>query len=234
MTNQIDVPAIIKNSDWFKSLPDDAINKLAKAAKIEKYAKNSFLFCAGDITKSIYCLIDGRVRVSIVSSIGQEFSLTDIEPNGWMGDASLFSEEGRVLELQFKEAGRALSIPRNLVLSIADEYPTVYKDLLKDHMERTRQMYLLLGGMLFYPLKSRLAGRILSLLEEHGVPCEEGTKLDMSLSQKDFARLVLGSRQRINKIFREWEIKGMIKVKDSRYIIPDLDRLAQEVELQDE
>jgi CRP/FNR family cyclic AMP-dependent transcriptional regulator len=234
MAIQTDVPAIIRSSDWFKDIPEDAIQKLAKATKIEKYAKNSFLFCAGDITKSIYCLLEGRIRVSIVSSIGQEFALTDIEPLGWMGDASLFSEEGRVLELQFKEAGRALNIPRNVVLAIADEYPTVYKNLLKDHMIRTRQTYLLLGGMLFYPLKSRLAGRILSLLEEHGTPCEEGTRLNISLSQKDFARLILGSRQRINKIFREWDDLGIILMKDGRYIIPDITRLEKEVELQDE
>jgi len=79
-----------------------------------------------------------------------------------------------------------------------------------------------------------LAGRILALLEDYGKPCEEGTRLDISLSQKDFARFILGSRQRINKIFREWDDKGMVLMKDGRYIIPDIARLEEEVELQDE
>jgi CRP/FNR family cyclic AMP-dependent transcriptional regulator len=234
MSIQTNVADIIRQSPWFKDLPEDGVQKLAKATKIERYEKNSFLFCAGEITKSIYCLLEGRIRVSIVSSIGQEFSLTDIEPNGWMGDASLFSEEGRVLELQFKEAGRALNIPRNTVLAVADEYPSVYKNLLQDHMLRTRQTYMLLGGMLFYPLKSRLAARIISLLKEHGVTCEEGTRLDISLSQKDFAGLVLGSRQRINKIFRQWDDEGTILMKNGCYIIPDIGRLEAEIELQDD
>jgi CRP/FNR family cyclic AMP-dependent transcriptional regulator len=201
MANQNEVFNAIRLSPWFQDVPEEGLLKLAKASKVEKYAKNSFLFCAGDLTKSIYCLLEGRIRVSIVSSIGQEFAINDVEVHGWMGEAGLFSEKGRVLELQFKEAGRALNIPRN---------------------------------MLFYPLKARLAGRILALLEDYGKPCEDGTCLDIALSQKDFARLVLGSRQRINKIFREWDDQGMIMMKDGRYIVPDVERLLKEVELQDE
>lgn len=234
MSNQIDVPEIIRQSPWFQGIPEEAIGKLAKAAKIEKYAKNSFLFCAGEITKSVYCLLEGRVRVSIVSSIGQEFSINDVEPGGWAGEASLFSEEARILELQFKEAGRALNIPRNIVLDVADEHPIVYKNMLKVSMDQARQTFSLLGGMLFYPLKSRLAGRILSLLEHHSVPCEEGLILDMNLSQKDFARLILGSRQRINKIFREWDEEGIVIQKNGKYIITDVDYLEKEIELTDE
>ncbi|MFT7111232.1 MAG: hypothetical protein ACI843_002912, partial [Psychrobacter glaciei] len=33
---------------------------------------------------------------------------------------------------------------------------------------------------------------------------------------------------------REWDDQGMIIMKDGRYIVPDLDRLLKEVELQDE
>ncbi len=146
-----------------------------------------------------------------------------------------FLMEGRVLELQFKEPGRALNIPRNIVLAVADEYPSVYKNLLKDHMHRTRQTYMLLGGMLFYPLKSRLAGRILSLLEEHKYPVRRrGYTLTWNLSQKDFARLILGSRQRINKIFREWDEEGIVLLKNGKYIITDIEYLEKEVELKDE
>lgn len=234
MANQNEVSTAISQSPWFQDVPEEGLQKLAKASKVEKYAKNSFLFCAGDLTRSIYCLLEGRIRVSIVSSIGQEFAINDVEVHGWMGEAGLFSEKGRVLELQFKEAGRALNIPRNVVLALADEYPVIYKNILKDHMDISRASFELLGGMLFYPLKARLAGRILALLEDYGKPCEEGTRLDISLSQKDFARFILGSRQRINKIFREWDDKGMVLMKDGRYIIPDIARLEEEVELQDE
>ena len=58
-----------------------------------------------------------------------------------------------------------------------------------------------MAGIAFYPLRARLAGRLLVLRLDYGVPCDEGDLLDVHLSQSDFARLCLGSRQRINKFF---------------------------------
>lgn len=230
----VDVASIIDRSPWFVDLPPEAKQKLISACKITKYKKNSFLFSAGDVTKSIYCLIDGRIRVSITSSIGQEFAINDLEPESWLGEASLFSNEGRVLELQFKEDGHAISIPNSVILQVGDQYPIMYRSILQDGLKRTRSMYELLGGMLFYPLKSRLAGRILYLLQDHGKEKEDGIYLDINLSQKEFARMVFGSRQRINKIFRQWEDDGIVLMKENQYFIPDIERLQQEVELLDE
>ncbi len=234
MNENIDVAGIIDRSPWFKELPSEAKQKLVAAAKIEKYPKNSFLFCVGDVTQRVHCLIGGRIRVSVTSPLGQEFALQDIEPENWLGEAALFSEEGRVLELQFKEAGQALSIHRNVILEVGSEHPMMFSYILKDHLQRTRGMYELLGGMLFYPLKTRLAGRILYFLEEHGEEADGGIYLDMNLSQQDFARLVFGSRQRINKIFRQWNEQGVMIMKANRYFIPDLARFEQEVELVEE
>jgi len=88
--------------------------------------------------------------------------------------------------------------------------------------------------MAFYPLRSRLAGRLLALIEEHGQQGAEGVLIDINMSQTDFAQLSLGSRQRINKILSEWRESGIIEVRTNHYVIRDLDALRAELELKDD
>jgi CRP-like cAMP-binding protein len=99
---------------------------------------------------------------------------------------------------------------------------------------RSRGIYRLLVGMAFYPLRSRLAGRLLALIEEHGHQTDEGVSIDINLSQTDFAQLSLGSRQRINKILSEWRERGILEAQSNHYIIRDLDALHAELELKDD
>jgi CRP/FNR family cyclic AMP-dependent transcriptional regulator len=85
----------------------------------------------------------------------------------------------------------------------------------------------------FYPLRVRLAGRLLSLIGDYGVTTDEGTYLDVQLSQNDFARLCLGSRQRINKIFRQWTEQGILEMQADRYMIFDVAALQREISLEE-
>jgi hypothetical protein len=52
----------------------------------------------------------------------------------------------------------------------------------------------------------------------------------MKVSQNDFARLAMGSRQRVNRIFRSWDKSGLVVTRDDRLLIRDLALLEEEIE----
>jgi hypothetical protein len=60
-------------------------------------------------------------------------------------------------------------IPRAVVLAVGDEHPLMYRNIFRHHIMRSRGIYRLLVGMAFYPLRSRLAGRLLALIERRRV-----------------------------------------------------------------
>jgi hypothetical protein len=74
---------------------------------------------------------------------------------------------------------------------------------------------------------------MLVLIEEHGIETDNGVLIDIKLSQNDFARLSLGSRQRINKIFREWNEMQIVVQQSDQYCVRDIDALTNETTLQD-
>ena len=208
---QYNIDKIIREFPWFSHLPHKALQKLAVSAQIKRYATSDYLYRVGEKTSSVYCLLSGRLRISVSSHMGQEFALTDLDPQYWLGEAALTGDQARIQEAQLQTDADILLIPRSVMLTTGEEFPLLYRNLFYENLLRSRKVLELMAGIAFYPLRARLAGRLLVLRLDYGVPCDEGDLLDVHLSQSDFARLCLGSLQRINKIFREWTGRGVLK-----------------------
>ena len=230
MADDNDFIEFIAASRWFTDLPADGLGRLAEAATVKQYAVNHRLYTLGEPTTEIYGLLSGRVRISVSSPQGQEFATTDHEPGAWLGEPGLVSDAPRILDGRVIEKAEVLVIPRTVVLAVADDYPVLYRNLFHYVQDTLREFHELLGFILFYPLKSRVAGRVLLLSNDHGEKVEDGVLMDIKVSQNDFAHLALGSRQRVNRIFRDWAARGLVELRGDYLLIRDMDALAQEVE----
>jgi CRP-like cAMP-binding protein len=229
-----DIVGIISRSPWFEDLPDKAYARLAEAARIRTYRKNSYLYTSGEVGTEVFCVLSGRIRLLLTSAIGQEYAVTDYESETWLGGEFLSGTNNPArLDAQINETATVLTVPRSLILDLAKQHPQIFQRLFTDYMLRFSGVITLLQAMAFYPLRSRLAGWFLELIEHHGEKGDEGVYLDMHLSQNDFAQLSLGSRQRINKILSEWRERGIIELESNRYLIRDIEALRDETELKD-
>lgn len=221
----------ISRSPWFQGLPRIAHQQLAKAARVRSYSADSYVYNLEGRASEVYCILSGRVRVSITSSTGREFTVVNFGAEAWIGEVILATRDARMLDVQVVEDARMLSIPRSVVLAVAETYPLMYRNLFHEHVKRSKSTYELLVGMLFYPLRSRLAARMLELIKSNGEEADGGVYLNISLNQNDFARLSMGSRQRINKILREWNNHGIVSIQSDKYFIRDVVALRREREL---
>lgn len=231
--DSIEIIESIKRGVWFKDLPDEAVARLAERAVVKSYEPHQFLMMLGETPDHVFCIIKGSVRVSLSSSNGQQFTLALLYEDYWFGESAIAGNESRLLEVWAETQTDILLVPGSVIKAVAKDYPVIYENLFHEHISRTQLVYEVLGGMLFYPLKARLAGRLLFLLENHGEPHEDGVVLNMNLNQMDFARMSMGSRQRVNKTFREWVHEGVMEKRRDQYIIKDIDALKRALELED-
>lgn len=232
MKDNMEIIDAIKRGVWFKNLPDKAIARLAERAMIKRYEPQQFIVMLGEVPHHVCCIIQGSVRVSLSSSNGQQFMLALLYKDYWFGESSIADNESRLLEVWAETEVDILQVPGALVKSVAKDYPVIYENLFHEHVNRTQLVYELLGGVLFYPLKARLASRLLFLLKHHGEPHEEGVALNLKLNQMDFARMSMGSRQRVNKAFREWVRDGVIEKRRDQYIVKNIDALTRATQLE--
>lgn len=221
---------VITDSPWFTGLPVEALQQLAASASIRPYPRGGQVYSEGEVTQEVFCVVTGRLRLAISSSEGHDFAIIDLSHGSWFGDPVLANAAPRVASVQAMTAADVLTIPRQVVLDVANDYPVMYRNLFQEQVGASRKLYKLLGGMLFYPLRARVASRLLGFADEFGVTEESGTRIDIKLTQVDLARLSLGSRQRVNKVLRSFTSQGLIETRDDRVIILDQQGLEAEVE----
>ena len=229
MTTDYDRREIIAASPWFEGVPGNCLDTLEGAATIKHLPANSFIWTAGQTTTDIYALLSGRVRINMASEMGQEFALIDWEAGAWLGEQVLGVDAPNMLEVRVLVPSDLLLIPGQAVIEVGDAWPEMYRNLFRASWTNTRGLYDILSGVLFYPLRARVAGRVLLLIQEHGERVEDGIRINIKLSQNDFARLSMGSRQRVNRIFREWDHQGLVESRDEHLIIRDVRGLEKEM-----
>jgi CRP-like cAMP-binding protein len=216
-------------SSWFEGAPGEVLDRLADAASYRQFPANSFLWSLGEANTNVFGVLSGRVRISVSSAMGQDFAIVDRESGAWLGEPCLVSDAGRVADARALTDCEILVISRDVVLAVADTWPLLYRNLFRDNVTNSRGLYEILSGMLFYPLRARVAARLLLLVEEHGQAVADGILIDIKLSQNDFARLAMGSRQRVNRIFRDWSERGLVETRDDHLLVRDVDGLEKEI-----
>ena len=231
------IDLLIKSCAWFKGVPEEGIETLIKAARLKYFEHSKYLYRLAQESQSVYAVVSGFVRIKISSIQGQEFSITEFSANEWLGEFSLTNQPIQMFEAQVLENSSIIEIPKRVVESIADKYPIVYKNLFLFQTERTLKMSELLGGMLFYPLAARLAGRIVWFAHHYGKPQPSNSDhilINKKMSQQELADLTMGSRQRINKILKEWERDGIIEMQGKQYLVKNMAALRNKVQTKED
>jgi CRP/FNR family cyclic AMP-dependent transcriptional regulator len=224
----------IRACNWFKDVPESCYELLVKSARVKQYDDKKYLYRLGEQGNFVYAIVSGFVRIKISSLHGQEFAITEFSTSDWLGEFSLTEQPERMFEAQVLENSTILEIPKRVIKTLADQYPIIYKNLFLQQSERTSKMCELLGGMLFYPLKARLAGRLMWFAHNYGEETEHGTLINKKMSQQELADLTMGSRQRVNKALKAWQDSDILSMQDQRYLIKDIELLRQETRINSE
>jgi len=218
----------IATSQWFDGASASVLDTLAEAAVYSQVPAGTYIWRLQECNTEVYGVVSGRVRISLASETGQEFAIIDRDEGIWLGEPCLNGDEGRIAEARAMTRTDLVALPRQVMLSVGEAWPTLYRNLFHHSVQSARGLYLILSGVVFYPLRARVAGRLLLLARDHGVERDDGVLLDIKLSQNDFARLAMGSRQRVNRIFRDWGKEGLVLNHGDYLLIRDMEKLEGE------
>ncbi len=231
---QSDIVAAVAKAVWLNGVDDATIEQIAGHARVRRFAVDSYVFSIGDPCEDIYGVLSGRVRIKLTSEAGQEFAIVDVTENSWFGEFAIPGDSQRNLDAQVIEEAEIVVIPAGVIREAAMQNPSIYQQMISKLIGDSRGIYQLLSWLAFYPLRSRLARRLLLLANDHGRETDDGVVIELKMSQSDFALLSLGSRQRVNMILSEWRERGIVDKRSARYVIRDIAALEREVDVDED
>src|ERR1039457_6967634 len=147
----------------------DIATFLAKAGlgrRIVQLAPKQTFFSQGDPADSVFYLQNGRARVTVVSAIGKEATITLVSEGEFVGEGSLAAIPGlRLSTATAITACSALKIVREEMIRAMHEEPEFSDLFMKFLLARSMRIQADLVDQLFNSSEKRLA-RILALMAE--------------------------------------------------------------------
>ncbi|MCA9521380.1 MAG: Crp/Fnr family transcriptional regulator [Myxococcales bacterium] len=219
-----------QNSEW-SNLNDDEVRLLNDAKICNVYRAGQTIFYQGNPAVGVYCIESGTVALKKLDSHGNQVITRLYHAGHTLGYRTFFSggfygasaealSDSRICFVESRTVTKLLSQNPSLGLSFLNH---LAKDLgtAEDSMMHMNTL----------PVRVRLSHLLLTLKDDYGQMRDDGTlELDLPLSRQDLASMIAVRPETLSRTIRSMEDDNVALFKKRRVIVPDLDRLLDELE----
>jgi CRP-like cAMP-binding protein len=214
---------MLERSPLFRGLSPDSLQRLASLALQRKFRNGDIVFSQGDPGDALYGVIAGRVRISAGASDGREIYLNIMQPGDTFGEIALLDGGQRTATATATEASELVSIRREQFLGLIGQEPSLALELLRLCGQRLRWTSGQVEDAALLDVPTRLAKRLLGLVQQHGRPSKGGVTL--RLSQEELASFLGVSRQIVNQYLQGWRTRNWVRLGRGVVTVCDEDAL---------
>ena len=176
---------------------------------VELKPKEAF-FSQGDPADSVFYLQKGSAKVTVVSKVGKEATITLLAPRDFVGEEALAAVPGlRLASATSITACTALKIGREEMVRVMHEEHEFSDLFMKFLLARSMRIQADLVDQLFNSSEKRLA-RILLLMAEFGKPGEPETLIP-KISQETLAEMIGTTRSRVSFFMNRFRKLGFVE-----------------------
>jgi CRP-like cAMP-binding protein len=174
-----------------------------------KYGRDAVVFAQGGQANSVFYILSGGVKLSVLSSSGKEAVVAMLGPGDFFGEGCLAGQPLRMGSATAVVTTTALRIPKREMTRALHERPEFSDRFISHMLVRNIRIEEDLVDQLFNSSEKRLA-RTLLLLARYG---KEGAthRTLPKLSQETLAEMVGTTRSRVNFFMNKFRKLGFIE-----------------------
>jgi len=224
----MDIAGLRKRSVIFEALSDEEASALMQMARKIVHPAKHTVFREGEPGDHLLVVLEGRVKVSLVSPDGKEAILSILEEGDLFGEMALLDGEPRSATVTTMEKCTFLVLWRRDFLPFLERNPQVALKLLAALSKRLRATNDMVGGLSFLNLPARLARILINLGQQYGKLTGEGIAIGIKLSQEELGNLVGVSRESVNRQIRQWVEMEVLDYTHGTIVLKNSDVLFRE------
>ncbi|WP_421847554.1 Crp/Fnr family transcriptional regulator [Novosphingobium sp.] len=200
--------------------PEELADIAARGA-VRTFKPGSAIILQGDPGDTLWIMLKGLARVSMVAANGREIVLDYAEPGSVLGEIAFLDGGERTASVEAIEPVEALGLTRAAFTEIVGKHQGLALRLLQAMARRLRQNNTVIEADRAYTSGPRLARFLLRLM----MGGEEETRLKIALSQGELGNFAGMSREQINRQLSAWAEGGIVALKGGRVTVLDREAL---------
>lgn len=220
---------VLQRVPIFSRLDPADRESLARAMRRRTYKRGDVLFHRDDEGSLLYCILSGRVRIFLPTGAGEEVTLDILKPGDVFGELAVFDELPRSASASALEDVAVLTLDRTTVLSSLADHPKAAGSILAELSRRLRHANSMIEDIITLDVPGRICKKLLELSDEHGTRTPQGIQIGVRFTQGELASMIGATRESTNKVLRNFQSRGLIRMEGQSLTILRPDLLRQRV-----
>lgn len=215
-------------------LPAPALDELARASRVRKYATGQVLWNEGDPGEALLVLESGQLRVSRFSGSGVEIVLSVVDAPAAIGELALIDGAPRDASVIAQQPVTVRFVPRTTFNELLRREPTVVDGLLRSLAAMVRAGNARHAITVGLDVPGRLAAWLLARAAESAGSRKGTLEFTIGRSQGQLAAELGTTRSTLNRALIGFESLGYISRRGDRMVIRNAQALAAQAEASDD
>lgn len=217
----------LRNLPIFERLGKEHHRLIGEAAIMRTVSKGERLYEQGSSDPNVYILKRGTLKITQLTPDGKEIIL-DILKSGSLFGELVAGEPGEHDESAVMlEDGLICTIPSHRFQELLQTIPGLALQITKLIRFRLRKIENRLVDLVHCTVEQRLAKTLLNVLDDFGVPSNQGILITVRLTHKDLARLIASTRETVTATVNRFKRKGILTSHGKHLVVRDLDKLKE-------
>ena len=204
----------------FIGLKKNELEEIAHVSEMISLDKGQVLFSEGDLARSFFVVVKGRVRVYKLASSGREQTIVTPAPGTSFGEAALFAGQHYPAYCEALENSEIAAIDKTRFLKLIEERPQIALNMIAIMSERLRIFIKKIEQL-------SLMGVVPRLAEYIAQKSQGKNELNLDISKGDLASLLGTVPETLSRAFAKLKSAGLIEETGARILIKDSRALAE-------
>jgi len=194
------LPDLLSHTGLFQDQPADVLIAVGAAMKEMRHPAGAHLFSRGDPGDSLFLILSGRVRISIVTADGRELSFSHAVSGDIVGEIAVLDGSPRSANATALSNVVALYLTAHDFNQLVDQHRSLARAAIRLLCRRLRELSDHLEDIALLPLSVRLARFFLNRLDAspNQPPAGKAVRVSLGMSQSELALLLGASRPKVN------------------------------------
>jgi len=184
----------------FSSLDEEDRQAVAARLRPVGFEPNQTIFERGEVGRSTYLVVKGRVRLSVLTGDGRELSLAHASDGGVFGEIAALDGRERTATATAITRVEAMMLSQSALREIVLSKPKIATAMIEFLCGRLRETDERFEAIALHRIEVRLSRLLLSTIRASGLAHSSNrVSIKLGFSQSELALLVGASRSKVNR-----------------------------------
>jgi CRP/FNR family transcriptional regulator, nitrogen oxide reductase regulator len=194
----------------FKGVLPEALQQIIALAHLKHVTCGEFFFNEGDDALEFFVLTSGRVKLTQVTSEGNQVVLGHIGPGDAFGGVGSFGDPTYPVAAETVEPSMALAWTSCSMQHVLQAHSIVALNAIHFIADRLHDLQHRYRQLMTERVERRVARALLRLVREAGRRVDVGIEIDFPVSRQDIAEMTGTTLYTVSRLMSSWEERGIL------------------------